>query len=145
MILRDAEFCWGKPLITMVFALFLIFLLSCDKDKGERTTSIYGRVTDQNQQPVDSIMVEVDGMRNLDSEELKYTYTDEDGNYELVLEVPEKYISINVLIPYLPIRNPKFQERYKVEKIFKNGQQTSSCCISSVGGKVQWDFELMPQ
>jgi hypothetical protein len=145
MILRDAAFCWGKPLITMVFALLLIFLLSCDKDKGERTTSIYGRVTDQNQQPVDSIMVEVDGMRNLDSEELKYTYTDEDGNYELVLEVPEKYISINVLIPYLPIRNPKFQERYKVEKIFKNGQQTSSCCISSVGEKIQWDFELMPQ
>lgn len=90
-------------------------------------------------------MIELDGMRNLDSEELKSAYTDENGNYEISLEVPDKYLSVNVVIPYLPVRNPVFEKKYKTSKIFKDGQATGNCCISSIGAKVQWDFELAPK
>lgn len=115
----------------------------CEKD--ERTTTVFGKVVDRDQVPVDSIMVELDGIRNLDSEELKYTYTNENGDFEIVLDVPRKYISVNVVIPYLPIGNPKFQKKYKIEKVFKDGQRTNNCCISTIGSKVQWDFELAPK
>lgn len=81
----------------------------------------------------------------LHSEVLNSTYTDKNGEYEMVLDVPKKYIAINAGIPYFPVENPKYQEYYQISKVFQNGKQRSSCCDAAIGEKTQWDFDLMPQ
>lgn len=138
-----------NPLLRAVMSTSAIVLGSlvagCDKGDNKRVTTVFGKVVDQNKIPIDSIMVELDGLRNLDSEELAFTYTNENGEYEIVLDIPDRYISTNVLIPFLPIRNPKFQTKYKLGNVFLNGQRTDNCCLATIGEKVQWDFELDPK
>jgi hypothetical protein len=135
-----------KPLTRWRFFCFAIaspmLLLSCRED---RTTVIFGTVLDQSQQPVDSIMVTISGVRSFHSEVIQSTYTDKDGHFELVTDVPRKYVAVNAGIPYFPLENPKYQEHYQIGKVFQNTRQTANCCNAPIGEKTQWDFELIPQ
>jgi hypothetical protein len=105
---------------------------------GDRTTIVYGNVYDENQQPVDSIMVMVSGLKLKGAFELKSTFTDENGDYEIVLEVPRTYGSVKVNIPYLP-RNTKFEEKYKIR------DRIGPSSKPMIGKKTQWDFQLEPK
>jgi hypothetical protein len=120
-------------------------LLSFESCKEDRTTVVFGKVVDQNQQPVDSIMVIATGSWEFHSERVKHTFTDKNGEYILTIDVPRKHHALNTLIPYLPQENPKFQSLYKIGKIVKNGIRTNNCCIVGIGEKTQWDFELAPK
>lgn len=101
----------------------------------ERTTHIYGKVIDQNQQPVDSILVVVSGSNlSPNTLDLASTYTDENGNYEILLEVPKKYLSLSIFIPYDELNNPKYSDY-----TFKSQTNGSNPLI---GKKTQWDFEI---
>jgi hypothetical protein len=117
-------------------------LPSCKED---RATAVFGRVVDQNQQPVDSIMVMAAGTRALHVERLHSVYTDRDGNYEMMLDVSKRYDALDITLPYLPAENPKFEKSYKISKVFINGKRTTSCCMAIVGKKTQWDYELAPR
>jgi hypothetical protein len=123
----------------------LVFLLTSCFLKQDRTTVIYGTITDQNQQPVDSILVLVDGTKFLTHEQLKQVYSDENGNYELVVEVPKKFGAVNVLIPFGSSINPKYQKNYKGKKTFRDDKFTSNCCSASIGQKTKYDFQLIPR
>lgn len=123
-----------------LFAILLVMITSCKED---RTTVVFGRVVDQNQQPVDRIMVITTGSRAI-PETLNHTFTNKDGEYTLTVDVPNKYHALNAFIPYLS-ENPKYEKQYKTEKVFKNGQQMWACCFADIGEKKRWDFELSPK
>ena len=87
-------------------------------------------------------MVTISGVRMLHSEILTSTYTNKNGEYNMILDVPNKYVAINSGVPNFPIENPKFVWLYRLSKIFINNQQTKNCCDVPIGKKTQWDFEL---
>jgi hypothetical protein len=138
-ILRPAKF-----LFLLAAPIFLMLLANSCK-MGDRTTVIYGKVTDQNNEPVDSILVTASGLWYLNIEVVKEIYTDENGDYELVIEAAKKYTALDIVIPYVPVENPKFQWNYDVDKVFKNDVRTNNCCMASIGGKTKWDFQLKPK
>ena len=104
---------------------------------GDRTTVVYGKVFDENQVPVDSILVLLSGAKLTGSIELKSTYTDENGDYEIALEVPRKFGHITVIIPYGK-DNPKLGKIYR--QATDVGQRPPM-----IGKKTQWDFQLEPK
>ena len=117
-----------------VLPLIALAMLACGH-LGDRTTVVYGKVFDENQVPVDSILVQLRGAKLTGSIELKSTYTDENGDYEIALEVPRKFGEINVGIPYGD-DNPKLEKIYR--QATDVGQQPPR-----IGKKTQWDFKLL--
>ena len=105
---------------------------------GDRTTVVYGRVFDENHMPVDSIQVLLSGSNLRGVVSLKSTYTDENGDYEILLEVPRKFADIDVNIPY-GLDNPKYEREYSQANDIK-GQKSPM-----VGKKTQKDFQLEPK
>lgn len=73
------------------------------------------------------------------------TLTGKDGTYTVNLDVAKKYNALDTFIPEFSIDNPKYYNHYKLSKLFRNGQQTHSCCFAEIGKKTQWDFELEPK
>lgn len=129
--------------IAVALICFLCIFISCHIPIGDRTTVIYGKVTDQNQEAVDSILVEVSGAWTfLNSEVINQVYTDKSGHYEMVIEVPRKYGNLNISIPYLPVQNSKFQDNYMLDIVWKNGKV--NCCYASIGEKTEYNFQLQP-
>ena len=119
--------------------LIALAMLACGH-LGDRTTVVYGKVYDLSQQPVDSIMVQLTGSNLSISEvELESGYTDENGQYELLVEVPGKYHNVTVDVPYFPDQNPKFHNNYKISKRIGNSSKPM------IGHKTQWDFQLEPK
>nr|WP_295929007.1 hypothetical protein [uncultured Dyadobacter sp.] len=119
----------------LLLAMIALTMLACGH-LGDRTTVVYGKVFDENQVPVDSIMVLLSGSKLTGSIELKSTYTDENGNYEIALEVPRKFGQINVIIPYGD-HNPK------LGKIFRQATDIQGQRPPMIGKKTQWDFKLL--
>ncbi|MCE7060923.1 hypothetical protein [Dyadobacter sp. CY343] len=111
----------------------------------DRTTVVYGTITDQNGEPVDSILVSIDGVKGFMYETLKEVYSGKDGSYELVVEVPRKYGSVNVLVPFGSFDNPKYDMNYKDVNVKKNEIATRNCCSASIGNKTKYDFRLIPK
>ena len=105
---------------------------------GDRTTVVCGNGFVPNQVPVDSIEVLLSGSNLRGVFSLKSTYTDENGDYEILLEVPRKFADIDVNIPY-GLDNPKYEREYSQAKDIK-GQKRPM-----VGKKTQRDFQLEPK
>lgn len=125
----------GKSKGLLLLPLIALEMLACGH-LGDRTTVVYGKVFDENQVPVDSIMVLLRGSKLTGPIDLKSTYTDENGNYEIALEVPKKFGEIDVIIPYGD-DNPKFGKIYLQATDIK-GQRPPM-----IGKKTQWDFKLL--
>ncbi|WP_439555581.1 hypothetical protein [Dyadobacter sp.] len=127
-------------------AMLAVIFLGCLMDscflKQDRTTVVYGTITDEKGQAVDSIMVICQGKRMLTYELLATTYSDKNGKYELLIDVPKKFVAINAGIPSFPVENPKFHRKYVSYGVLKNGKVTTDCCNSDVGTKTQYDFQL---
>ncbi|KAA0991871.1 carboxypeptidase regulatory-like domain-containing protein [Dyadobacter aurulentus] len=123
----------------------LTFLLSHCFLKQDRTTVVYGTITDEKGQPVDSILVVIKGAQGFKYERLKEVYSGKDGSYELVVDVPRKYGSANVTVPFGSYENPKYDKNYKGKRTFKNDQFTKNCCSASIGNKTKYDFQLIPK
>jgi hypothetical protein len=113
--------------------------------KQDRTTTVYGTITDENGQPVDSILILATGLEWWYSTKLHSTYSDGNGNYEVLIEVPKKYDALDVTIPAYSEGNEKYYTQYKVKNILMDGKRVSSCCTASIGSKTRYDFELRPR
>jgi hypothetical protein len=111
--------------------------------KQDRTTTVYGTITDENGQPVDSILVIAQGQDFLHYKTIGQTYSSKSGEYEITLEVPKEFHSLNVTVPFLPVENPKYQNFYKDQKITKDGRRTKNCCTADIAKKTRYDFELI--
>ncbi|WP_157488038.1 hypothetical protein [Dyadobacter crusticola] len=123
--------------------LFLTLLLNSCFLKQDRTTTVYGTITDEKGQSVDSILVIFQGMKDLNLEILSSEFSDQKGEYDIVMEVPKKFTSINVTIPFFPAENSKYMRLFKTKRSTKNGQSTGNCCIAQIGEKTRYDFELI--
>lgn len=121
--------------IWLLLPIMALAMLACGH-LGDRTTVVYGKVFDENEVPVDSILVQLRGAKMTGSIELKSTYTDENGDYEIALEVPRKYGQINVVIPYGK-DNPDFG------KIYSQATDIGGQSRPMIGKKTQWDFKLL--
>lgn len=119
-----------------------LFLNSCFL-KQDRTTVVYGTITDEKGQPVDSILVLVKGREWSKGTTLSQTFSNSSGEYELLLDVPKKFDGVDVIIPFGSIINPKFQSLFKDFYVKKNGQSTNNCCIAQIGEKTRYDFKLI--
>jgi len=135
----------AKRIFHILLHFTLIIQLSSCLLKQDRTTTVYGTITDQNGAPVDSILVLASGVEYNRETTLKEAYSDKSGNYEMVIDVPKKYHSASSLIPALPIKNPRFERLYLGYDVFKNGERTSNCCTASIGEKTKYDFQLIPK
>lgn len=129
-----------KTLLAGLPVLLLALAISC----RSRVTIISGKIVDQHQQPVDSILVSAIGSCYLHAEYIEKTLTDKNGQYRIMIDVPDEYYALNIFIPGQP-ENPKYQALYKTAAIFKNRRKTSKCCDAEIGKSTQWDFELAPK
>lgn len=118
----------------LLLPMMALAMLACGHF-GDRTTVVYGKVFDENQVPVDSILVQLRGSKLTGSIELKSTYTDKNGDYEIALEVPRKFGQIDVAIPY-GLNNPK------LETIYIRGDRIKGQNRPMIGKKTQWNFQL---
>ncbi|WP_247235525.1 carboxypeptidase-like regulatory domain-containing protein [Telluribacter sp. SYSU D00476] len=107
----------------------------------DRTTTVYGRVTDDSQQPIDSLEVELSGVFTFGGGlPLATTYTDSEGNYKITYKVPKDFSRGNVFI----IPSGKKFDKYKREYlIYVDGNLTSSCCRIPIGTSKNYDFLLL--
>ena len=118
----------------LLIPMIALAMLACGH-LGDRTTVVYGKVFDENQIPVDSILVLLSGSRLKGSIDLKSTYTDENGDYEIALEVPRKFGEIDVIIPY-------GRDNPKLGKIYRQATDVDQL-PPRIGKKTQWDFKLL--
>jgi len=127
------------------YYLILLFLSGCI-DRHDRTSSVYGHINDENGDPVDSILVTLHAFNISKERLLDAVYTDENGNYEMITDVPKGFSSLSVSSPFWPLKNPKFMMFYQgFSFIYKNDQQTNNCCNARVGERTKYDFKLMPR
>jgi hypothetical protein len=133
-----------KKLLSFLLLLFGFYSLSGCLDKQDRTSSIYGHISDEDGHPVDSILVTLHAAEFTKEKELSSVYSDENGNYEIVADVPKGYSSLSVNSPFLTFKNPKFMAFYiGFSAIYKNDVRTNNCCNATVGERTKYDFQLM--
>src|SRR5215217_6165575 len=125
----------AKRIFHILVHLALIIQLSSCFLKQDRTTTVYGTITDQNGKPVDSILVIFKGVQGFKYDSLARSYSNSKGEFETLLEVPKKYHTMNVVIPFGNSINPKFQQNFKDYRIYKNDNHTNNCCTASIGQK----------
>ncbi|KQS31072.1 hypothetical protein ASG33_11995 [Dyadobacter sp. Leaf189] len=126
----------------MLAVIFLGFLMDSCFLKQDRTTVVYGKITDEKGQAVDSIMVICQGLRDLTYETIHSTYSDKNGAYEIAVEVPRKFTAVNVTVPFLPLENPKYLRLFRGKRSSMNGKSTGNCCVAKIGEKTRYDFQL---
>jgi hypothetical protein len=127
------------------FACFvaLMFLLSnsigCGGIVLDRTTTIYGKVIDESRQPIDSIpiIVEAGGIGKRSGSLLARAYTDKEGKYRIVVEVPKSSAILGIDL------NAEETINYKYSTAYLNGERVDYCCSVSAGKKANYDFLLL--
>jgi hypothetical protein len=121
----------------------LTFLLSnsigCGGIVLDRTTTIYGKVIDESRQPVDSIpiIVVAGGIGKHSGSLLTRAYTDKEGNYRIVVEVPKSSAILGIDL------NAEETINYKDCLVYLNGERVNDCCSVSAGKKANYDFLLL--
>lgn len=134
-----------KFLSQLLLLLFITISATSCFLKQDRTTTVYGTITDQNGDPVDSILVILQGGRSLSTyETVGEVYSNQDGKYELVIDVPKKFQSAHLGVPNFPSKNQKFMKYYNGFIVQKDGKSTT-CCRAGIGEKTKYDFQLIPK
>ncbi|CAG5068216.1 hypothetical protein DYBT9623_00945 [Dyadobacter sp. CECT 9623] len=128
----------------ILFLINLVSLSGCGVFT-DRTTVVYGTITDQNGEPVDSILVSIDGVKGFRYETLKQVSPNNVGSYELLVEVPKKFSSVNIIVDTSPVENVGVERPYKKLLVKKNDKSTNNCCSASIGEKTKYDFQLIPK
>lgn len=127
--------------ITLITATLIVE--SCRLKANARVTTVYGKVTDQAKQPVDSVTVRIHGSKGFTGgASIGSTRTDSKGEYELVVDVPKEYsgVDMTITLGYETLRS-----RYKEQLTFEDGVQQNTCCPLSIGKKRNYDFVLLPK
>ena len=136
-----------RPLVYagLISVLFVVALLveGCRDKEPARLTRVYGKVTDQAGQPVDSVTILFAGTKGFSAGfPIKETLTDSSGSYELVVDVPRKYHSAGINLFF---ERQELLDKYLDFLIYKDGVQQGSCCNVRMGGKTKYDFVLLPK
>jgi hypothetical protein len=134
-----------RGVIYTILHFVLIFQLSGCFLKQDRTTVVYGTITDEKGQPVDSIMVIVSGIEFYHSTNLSKVYSDKEGQYNILVDVPKKFDVVDVIITSSSPENTKYRKEFNGYKTKKDDALTNNCCTASVGQKTKYDFQLIPK
>ncbi|HEY9772167.1 MAG TPA: carboxypeptidase-like regulatory domain-containing protein [Coleofasciculaceae cyanobacterium] len=129
----------------LAFLLITAALLSesCHNNEPARLTRVYGKVTDQAGQPVDSVTILFAGTVGVTGGfPIKETLTDSNGSYELVVDVPRRYHSPSINLSF---ERQELLDKYLKYLVYENGVQKGSCCFVVMGGKTKYDFVLLPK
>jgi hypothetical protein len=139
-----AKLLKASALQALSLVAVLLLMGGCKKE-GARMTAVYGKVTDQTGQPVDSVTILFAGTLKFSAGfPIKETLTDSSGSYELVVDVPKEYNSAGITAS---LRSESLRGKYSAENrlIYKNSVQTNNCCNSTIGKKTKYDFVLLPK
>jgi hypothetical protein len=137
------QFSLLRPWQTLPAILLLGLSFSGCFLKQDRTTSIYGTITNLNQQPVDSVMLSIQGAEGLKYDKLKEVYSDANGHDEAVVDASKSYSALIVVIPFS--RNPHYTDHYEGLIVKKDDMEIPDCCYASIGKKTKYDFKLLPK
>ena len=121
--------------------MFFVAVLSSCGPLFDRFTVIHGHVLDENLSPMDSVRVKAFGKTLTERVELRSAYTDKTGYYEISLDVPNKYMGLDILIPQYQRKKASWTD-FGHFKMYINGKD-NSCCHSLIGKKTIYDFEAM--
>ncbi|TDB66783.1 peptidase associated/transthyretin-like domain-containing protein [Arundinibacter roseus] len=131
-------------LLTFYISLIILCLTECQLGgPGKRVTTVTGRVIDEAQQPVDSVLIFVSSTGFArPSVNLGETYTDKEGNYQLVFDVSKDFDGVTVGISFN--RSIAFSNKYKDYSYNKRESNTEgTCCPVRIGAKTSYDFTLL--
>jgi hypothetical protein len=129
-----------KKIKQLIYAAALIgCAVSCAKE--DRTTVVYGKITDDVNQPVEGVEIKLFGEKGITSSIstlLKATYTDKKGEYTITYEVSTDFHSGKIHI------YPS-SDKYDINTgtLYFNGQETKECCPLEIGKKNQYDLVLV--
>ncbi len=106
---------------------------------------VFGTVTDDINQPIEKVPIEVHGNNGIiaaKGDMLTTVYTNVKGEYSVTLDVPKGYHSVEVFAKWYS--DTTFVNKYKNSTVTKNGGATRDCCRGEIGRKTQYDFFLIP-
>jgi hypothetical protein len=138
--IKSGRTYWSPLLIVLLWPLFTIN--GC-KNGGifSRESTIYGTITEVAGPPVDSIKLVVIVSKDLGNAKPLFTVsTDQNGNYEAIVDVPKGYGTLLIAIPYQG--NLAFTNDYRGYEVYKNGDRVNDCCTAKIGRKTRYDFKL---
>ncbi len=114
--------------------------------KEDRTTVVFGKVTNDINQPIEGVVMELYGERGIlgsVSTYLKRSTTDAKGEYIITTEIPKDYHSGSIFYEWNNSQPPLYDKYSRGGGVYFNGQQTQECCPLRVGTKSQYDFVLV--
>ena len=108
-----------------------------------RKTTVSGTVTDLDTKlPVSNLEIAIDGEKGTlgsVSRELKIVSTDSSGKYNVIIDAPKEFHSIQVG----NLWDRKFSSKYRSYQTYLNGQRTQNCCRVEIGSTAQYDFVML--
>lgn len=134
----------SKMMGPLIAVLVLSSAQSCSLKRDARVTIVYGKITDQNGLPIDSMAVIMLGHISLSSGHVPIgqANTNAKGKYELMVDVPKRYSKVSAIIHS---DYPSILGKYLERKVFKDGIQQNDCCVLKLGGKTNYDFVMLPR
>ncbi|NBB21357.1 hypothetical protein GVN20_18470 [Runella sp. CRIBMP] len=129
----------------LICLLAVLFLATVGCKKQDRTTMVFGIITNDINQPIEKVPVEIHGNNGIiasSGDKLTTVYTNAKGEYSVTLDVPKGYHSVQVFAKWYS--DTAFVNKYKNSTVTKNGRATRDCCRGELGQKTQYDFVLIP-
>jgi hypothetical protein len=127
-----------------MFAACLMLQLTSCENRNERTTGVYGTVTDPGGKPLEGVKVLVYGSK--DCGPIVYfgeDYTDTTGDYNITFEASKDFDAFNTVVPLSKTENSEFFKTFNEIKVKKNEESVEKCCFTSPGDKTRYDFKLV--
>ncbi|WP_439555580.1 carboxypeptidase-like regulatory domain-containing protein [Dyadobacter sp.] len=122
--------------LTMVAVLQGCFVFS------DRTTSVYGTVTDDKGLPLPGVGLSVYGRKKISHKmHMATAYTDSSGHYEITVDVAGKFHTLDCYIDDGAIFMKYFPKKSSYET-FTDGKK-SRCCTLAIGEKTNFDFHII--
>lgn len=126
----------------IIATLIILQLAACEKD--ERTTGVYGTVTDPDGKPVEGVKVLVYGSKNCGPVmHFGEDYTDKTGAYSITFEASADLKDFNTAVPLSKTENPEIFKNFHEMTFRKNDEAVDKCCITPPGDKTKFDFKLV--
>ncbi len=127
-----------------ILALCLLLNLSgCKKER--RSTYVFGRVTDNLQQPVAGVSIVIYGEKlgGLTKGDILQTLvTDKQGLYSTTVIPAKGYSGLQIFNQFY-IKS-ELAKKYKDYDFLHNGQRATDCCPAMIGEDTEYNFILLP-
>ncbi|NIJ53076.1 hypothetical protein [Dyadobacter arcticus] len=129
----------------LVFGIMLMVALASCGPLLNRVTVVYGLITDEDGQPVDSVLVEMYGGRAISvSGSIGEAYSNKQGFYEIEVDVSHEWWVAKVGIPFYSFENKKPLKPFKSYESTRNQTKPSSGESGlTMGLRTRCDFKLI--